>query len=102
MSWTSYAARLAPFGAMLLAGGVYAEERARHRRDQEYLDRGLDLNDYMMRWENSELGRELRQDSSERAAFHIQAEEMAPCIHFRSRFCSPFSGGGLVDGVGSF
>ena len=85
MSWTSYAARLAPFGAMLLAGGVYAEERARHRRDQEYLDRGLDLNDYMLNWEQQELGRELRQDASERAAFQIQAEEIARVAALRAR-----------------
>ena len=85
MSWTSYAARLAPFGAMLLAGGVYAEDRARHRRDQEYLDRELDVNDYMMRWEQSELGRELRQDRSERAAFQIQAEEIARVAALRAR-----------------
>ena len=85
MSWTSYAARLAPFGAMLLAGGVYAEERARHRRDQEYLDRELDLNDYMLNWEQQELGRELRQDASERAAFQIQAEEIARVAALRAR-----------------
>ena len=86
MSWTSYAARLAPFGAMVLAGAVYAEDRARHRRDQEYLDRELDVNDYMLNWERTnELALELRRDRTERAAFQIQAEEMARVAALRAR-----------------
>ena len=86
MSWTSYATTLGvPLGAMLVRGALWAEGRERDRRDQEYLDRGLVLHDYMLNWEQQELGRELRQDASERAAFQIQAEEMARVAALRAR-----------------